>query len=769
MTPAFTRQESGAGREFRVEYSPVGGRFPLRRAGRSVPSRTFFSASAILLVAVMVTIAAGQSPSPNSPGSSPQPSGQQSSQPASPPAARHSDSVLQVGTHVVTVDVVATDSHGNVVRDLKQDEFEISDNRRQKIAQFAFIDKSAGEANANPSKAAKPRPMGFYTNQAKFEDLAMPPTVVLMDALNSDVGNLLETRRHMMRLLETLPANSPVAVFLLGQSLVVVQDFTSDPAVLRAAVDRAMRSATPLDQLPENDPNSASLVAFDENGGEEDIVSKSLEDFEKENYANIMDVRVTTTLDSLTAIARYLGGYPGRKNLVWVSSSFPISLTPDSDFGTRSGVFKGTRDYSEQVQETARALTDAQVAVYPVDARGLETSQVFGADQDTVLRRGSRSRSMTSQLNREDDARAMAQGTMDELAKDTGGKTCKNTNDLSGCVEGALKDSSSYYELAYYPQNFEWNGRFHSISVKTTRHGVDLKYRRGYFAQEAQALAKNQPPERRLQQGCKDLLPSTAIPISAQSVPSEKPDEIRYLMSVAPGALSLATDGQSHKLGALMATCVFSANNSSFQFTARDLSRTFSEADFDRLRRDGLHGYLDVPKAGTGRVRIAVLDLGSGLTGALDIRVHPEDFEKAAAPPATSQDASSRTPAPEDSPSPLTYSVKFQSGSGASGALDWSGDKLSYNGDLGVASTAPVYFHQNMGGKFHCEQGQLVPRDPGDARPDLHFSFGNPGGKTAVVDLTGSEPQYSGDLSVDPSAKPFFERLWYLCHCRAAP
>jgi hypothetical protein len=49
----------------------------------------------------------------------------------------------------------------------------------------------------------------------------------------------------------------------------------------------------------------------------------------------------------------------------------------------------------------------------------------------------------------------------------------------------------------------------------------------------------------------------------------------------------------------------------------------------------------------------------------------------------------------------------------------------------------------------------------------LHFSFKNPAGQTAVVDLTGSKPQYSGDLPMDPSAKPFFEALWNLCHCAA--
>jgi len=753
-------------------------------------AKALFAGSAILLAAAMVAIAAGQSATPNS---SPSSSSSQAQQPAY---------VLQVKARAVTVDVVATDSHGNPVRDLKPEEFQISDNGPQKIAHFAFIDKSAASGAANTAEA---RPKGFYTNQAKLGSLAVPPTVVLLDALNSDVGNLADVRRHMLHLLKTLPANTPVAVFVLRQSLEVVQDFTSDPALLSAALDKAMKSATPIDPLPGNDPSAPSLVAFDENG--EDYVTQSLESFENRNYADVMDFRVRATLDALRTIAHYLSGYPGRKNLIWVSASFPIALPPASGLGSSSSEttasssamagdesmsdntgnsaappvtnsFSGTRSYAQEIQDPSNGLTDAHVAVYPVDARALETDQVYDAAQDTVLRgEGAGSRSMGAQVKSEGDARAQSQETMDKLAEGTGGKTCKNTNDLSECIETALKDSSSYYELAYYPQNAKWDGSFHTISVKTTRPGLNLRYRRGYFALNEGVLASHEPPEKRLQQACQDYLPSTAIPITAQSIPSEKPDEIRYLMSVPAGALSVAPDGQSHKLNAEMATCVYSANGGAFRFTTKDLSRTLSDTDFSTLQTSGLRGYLDAPKSGTERVRIALLDLDTGVTGALDIAVHPGDFvESAAAPaasPATSPAASANTaPVPQNPPSQPApaYTITFHSSSGATSALDWSGDTLSFHGDSAAAQQfAPAFFHHVIDPKFRCQDGQLVPRDAGDATPNLHFSFKNPSGQTAVVDLTGSAPQYSGDLPMDPSAKPFFEALWNLCHCGAAP
>ena len=288
------------------------------------------------------------------------------------------------------------------------------------------------------------------------------------------------------------------------------------------------------------------------------------------------------------------------------------------------------------MQDAANALTDARVAVYAVDARGLESEAAFSATESGVPRSPNTiSRTVSEQLDREGSARAMKQDTMDLLARGTGGKTCKNTNNLSGCVDAALLDSYSYYELAYNPQSVKWDGSFHRISVKTTRSGVKLAYRRGYFARDAENLANNQPNEQRLQQTCMDFLPATAIPIAAQAVPPTTSDSIRYLMSVAPSALSFATDGQSHKLSAEMVTCVYRAKGNSFQFFSRDLTQSFSDTAYQGLQASGLRGYLEVPKAGTRRLRIAVLDTETGLTGALDIPVRPEDFENPAASPAT--------------------------------------------------------------------------------------------------------------------------------------
>ena len=108
--------------------------------------------------------------------------------------------------------------------------------------------------------------------------------------------------------------------------------------------------------------------------------------------------------------------------------------------------------------------------------------------------------------------------TMDNLAADTGGRTCKNSNNLSGCIATALKDGASYYEVGYYPENVKWDGKYHTVVVKTTRPDVTLNYRRSYFAMDADSQAKAQKPDDLLRQACSDLLPHF---IAAQAVPPE--------------------------------------------------------------------------------------------------------------------------------------------------------------------------------------------------------------------------------------------------------
>jgi VWFA-related protein len=599
-------------------------------------ARGFYLGSGILFVAAAFCTAVEFASPPVAVSASSIPAQQESSAANAPQQSQTPTAPLQVKTRLVTLELVATDSHGNVVRDLKPEELEISDGGPQSIARFSFVEKSA-DANASAAKtanSAESPAKGFYSNQLEFEKLAGPPTVILLDALNTGGAELMQARREMLRALGTLPSGTPVAVLLLDRSVVVAQDFGADPARLRAALDRALNTVPKVDKVSKK--NSGDHLAAEL--GAVAKTTRSLEDFESANDSLSLETRATKTLDTLTALARYLGGYKGRKNLIWVSGSFPIALAPDPDAAPdeQAKSFEKPAAYTAKVKQAANALTDAQVAVYPVDARGLESEVPFSAAEAGAPRNPTKISTIAAgQIDRDEAARFAAQGAMNLLADSSGGKTCHDTNDISRCVGEAMADSATYYELAYSPRNVKWDGSFRAISVKTTRPGVKLSYRRGYFARTAENLDENETSASRLQQACADLLPATAISITARAVAPTKPDSIRYLMSIAPGALNFATDGAEHKLNAQMFTCVYPAKGNSFRFFPRDLTQTFSDAAFLSVQRTGLSGFVEVPKAGAWRVRIAVIDVSTGLTGALDIPMRAVDFQNAAAADAT--------------------------------------------------------------------------------------------------------------------------------------
>src|SRR6202035_4035794 len=78
--------------------------------------------------------------------------------------------------------------------------------------------------------------------------------------------------------------------------------------------------------------------------------------------------RAKETLAGLEAIGNHLARVPGRKNLVWVSGSFPFSMGIDE---TLMDPRREHRTFQEEAERASRALNNANVAIYPVDARGL--------------------------------------------------------------------------------------------------------------------------------------------------------------------------------------------------------------------------------------------------------------------------------------------------------------------------------------------------------------------------------------------------------------
>ena len=370
---------------------------------------------------------------------------------------------------------------------------------------------------------------------------------------------------------------------------------------------------------------------------------------------------------------------------------------------------------------------------------------------------------------------------MEELAQDTGGKACKNSNDLPGCLMTALKDSSSYYEMSFYPQKVNWDGRFHKIVVKTSRPGVKLTYRRGYYALDAPSLAKKQQPLDHLRQACADQLPSTTIPLTVQALaPGQNGSPqggLQYMLLISAAGLGAVQDGGSYNLNIQMADCEFAQKNTIFQIQREgtdenSFRRRVPELAVHRHSRtrglDARRGHSENPLGGSRcllgsdrRHRHSRAPFGN-------CEGHGARSVPPPAPVVTTPYLELPDKVKAPSPPKVVASLTFHLNSGASGTLDWSGDSLLYHaeGDMPLDQAANGFSSYAFGGRFHCQDGHFVPVDPADGDPALQFTFHNHSGKLVVVDLKGEQPVYLGDLPVDPSAQSLFDQVWKSSHCQ---
>ena len=240
----------------------------------------------------------------------------------------------------------------------------------------------------------------------------------------------------------------------------------------------------------------------------------NLQQFQAEQSTAQNDVRISMTIDAFEELAHYLAGIPGRKNVVWFSSAFPLVLFPDT---TLKDEFATERAYGDQIKRADALMAASQVSIYPIAAGGLATDKLFAAEQsnNTVLGasqdqqptaglpQGQRAQQLagvpqgqqaqeqeTSTLQGDTLARNAAHTAMDEIARDTGGQAFYNTNGLNDAIARASNDGSVFYTVTYTPSNASEDGLFRKIQARLVKKtstdassaGLRLAYRRGYYA-----------------------------------------------------------------------------------------------------------------------------------------------------------------------------------------------------------------------------------------------------------------------------------------------
>jgi VWFA-related protein len=414
------------------------------------------------------------------------------------------ETTLKVNSRAVLVDVIVTDHNGNPVRGLKQGDFRILEQgKRQSISYF--------EEHSAPSFAQQEQKLEFpvlppnvFTN---LSPIPTPPVVnvLLLDSLNTPIADQMYLKKAAQRYLKSLKPGSRLAIFTMSLRLSFIQGFSDDPVVLATAMgyrknDKSEPAVLLQSKTESNAQQSvvALMAAQEAAGGNATafaVPPQTIEAFQQflqeTRYAQDTD-REYRTLQNLNELAAFLGSFPGRKNVIWMSGAFPLEL-----FGQTSMRFEGARE------KTVNLLAAARVAMYPVDIRGATVPQSGTAENTLDPTVNSAPQLLGPPPGVTGDAPNANQGgfagdlvnerrdknssdsTMDMLAEQTGGKAFYNQNDLGRIINNVTSHSLDFYTLSYSPTDAKMDGTFRKIEVKAgDNEHYTLNYRRGYIARD---------------------------------------------------------------------------------------------------------------------------------------------------------------------------------------------------------------------------------------------------------------------------------------------
>jgi VWFA-related protein len=362
----------------------------------------------------------------------------------------------------VPVDVVVLDKNGNPVRGLRKDDFIIKENGKpQHVLSFDKFDGAV--PNFVPPKLP-PLPANTFMDIPSSPERG-PLYILYYDMVNTAQDDQMTFRSELLKFVDNAPPGVRIAVFVNAAGLHLLQGFTIDHARLHDAIVRK----GPGPHLPQVFLDGNVYGRYD----------------------------ASAALSNLNFIAEYMNGIPGRKNLIWLASYFPIPVgptlvgsgampmasAPSVAGSTGAGGGPEVLDLSELLKDAMKRtysnMMKTQMALYPVSLGGVGSPEEPRGG-DTVAN----------------------DQNMDSIAAATGGRAFHGNNFAHNLIDQAIVHGETYYTLSYEPSNSEYNGDARTIEVSLARKNKDyhLTYRETYYAmsdEDTQTEHKKEPLQAR--------------------------------------------------------------------------------------------------------------------------------------------------------------------------------------------------------------------------------------------------------------------------------
>lgn len=517
------------------------------------------------------------------------------------------DQPIRLKTELIEVRAVIADRGGEVVADLKKEDFEVLENGRpQQVAFFAVerVDSATRSAQGTP-----PVVPGL---PARPGEPAARTLVFFVDTIHLSLSGLTMIRQALRRFVEEQLTEGDVVWLVTSTgSLGLLEQPTRDRRLIQYGIDRLRPGQVGRESL--FTPYLASMVVR----GDEDARTLgakimalegmpvwSLRDVEARAYQVLAEAsyRRGLTLAPLRAVTERLRQESGQRLVLFLSEGFSLA-------GNRGGF--DTADLNQITSLSARS----GLIFYSLDARGLEIDPWVDASRPMPVT----DRSFHSFMSA---SRADLKNAPNALAADTGGRFISNTNDLGIGIRKALNENSLHYVMAYYPVEESDKNTFRRITVKVKGHPeYSVRSQKGYLpadSRNSEKTGKESTPEQKLIQAIAAPLPVTAIRVTAQASYFETAsDPAQVSLSVyIGGELNYQNFNKLHRLHLDLITIVFDQSGKAIQTHKDVIKGDLTDQRLELARRDG-YAYVRrlTLKPGLYQARVGVFEPSSGKTG----------------------------------------------------------------------------------------------------------------------------------------------------------
>lgn len=552
------------------------------------------------------------------------------------------DDKVRVTTNLVQLDVIVTDNEGRQVRNLRPEDFEITeDGKRQTISNFSYVGDIA-PSTVTSSGTIQPVPT------PAADGTSLPPAVLkpgqvrrVLTLLVDDLGISFQSMNYVRKALrelveERMKEGDLVAVLRTSGGVGALQQFTTDKRLLLSAIDdirwlpRGRGDITPFDS---SISPTGEMVT-------DTYTREAVQDMQMTRN----EILAAGTIGTLNLLLRSLQDLPGRKSVVLFTENAQII-----DF---------TGNRSERLVQLMKQLADysnrASAVVYTVDTSGLQTLGVTAAQspgnarvisgslagmQSTSVSRNPSSNDRTVIGNPEEGLRALdnlatarrstyfeSQGVLKYLAELTGGIAIKNTNDVAGSLGKVLEDSEGYYLIGYRPEEAPVDARTGErrrlkINVKVKRPNLRVRSRSGFYGlldeeKGAKKLTREEQLRAALNSPFAGDIPVRLTPLFNDETSGSF---VRAMVHVDARRLKFfQASSDTHKAQLEIVVLTLDSGGNVLDEASRVETVTAKSDVLQNMLNNGLSYFLNVPvkQPGGYQVRVAVRDVGAEKTGA---------------------------------------------------------------------------------------------------------------------------------------------------------